>query len=1012
MSRNDVLVRRPARLVGWGLALLAMLLAAPVGARTFVLDGQLDDWTDADRMDMAPGMGVGDYALYGYHDAANHKYHLAIAAPGPIGPSTTIWVNTDNDTSTGYLVWGALVGAEYNINIAWDGAPHLYTGADGETWQIGPLSHAYGPGQQVLELEFSEGMVGAGAPVSVWLDVNNAVFLPSWFGAGGYVVDAVGVPAPPATPNGPITLDGDLSDWTAGDRIDRLPGMGVLGYEIYGRADGENYYFALRALPPAAAIGAGTTFWLNTDRNRSTGHLVWGIAVGAEHNVNVAADGTPHLYTGAAAEKWQIGPLPHAYGENGNVLEIAVGQQVIGASVGSIDVSVDVNDLVFLPADFTGPGHTLYHPVDLPERTPDAPRRVGIVFSKTTQNAYFHDKGYSQLYAAMQHQAMLAGVPTVLLNEEDLTDIENIKDLSVLLFPYFANVEPEMVATIEDVLQRAVHHYGIGIITTGNFMTNDPTGAALPGDSYARMKRLLGLTLEGYFGPKDHSLAALDGHRMLDGYAPGEQLGNYPGGYLLYYKRYDSVAQPLASAITAEGAHAAIWATTAGARSVHFASPSVIGDTDLAARAIAWSLDGDGPSIGLLPSRNSAVFIGRCDMDQSQYVDEVVELYPALLDIVAKWKNDYNFVSSYYVNIGNDPKNGETTDWGFSLPIYQELLNLGNEVATHSYTHPHYTTDLTSAQLQFEFETSRDVLAAKLGVPVVGAAVPGNPESLAVDAALAQWFSYVSADFSGLGAGYHGAMGLLHPNDTMVYLAPNLYFDFTMLSFLQYTPDQATATWKAQFDALTQHARPAFVVWPWHDYGPTGWEGTQYQESVFTELLAHAFEKGAEFVSAATAAARVQSFRASEVRTSVLDSASTLVEVAGDGQTGSFALGIDFAAADQRVVASVDGWPAWNDHQVLLGEGSRSYVVRYGRSSAAEAHITALPMRASLLDAQTVGTELRFTFRGQGDVRIAMPASDAVVSGRCGSGSYVDGRTLVVTFADQAVHSCALDFGR
>lgn len=35
-----------------------------------------------------------------------------------------------------------------------------------------------------------------------------------------------------------FVLDGDLSDWTAKDRIDRLPGMGVLGYEVYGRADG------------------------------------------------------------------------------------------------------------------------------------------------------------------------------------------------------------------------------------------------------------------------------------------------------------------------------------------------------------------------------------------------------------------------------------------------------------------------------------------------------------------------------------------------------------------------------------------------------------------------------------------------------------------------------------------------------------------------------------------------------------------------------------------------------
>ena len=43
-------------------------------------------------------------------------------------------------------------------------------------------------------------------------------------------------------------------------------------------------------------------------------------------------------------------------------------------------------------------------------------------------------------------------------------------------------------------LTSAVYNYHIGIITSGDFLTNDQTGAPLAGNSYANMETLLGLT--------------------------------------------------------------------------------------------------------------------------------------------------------------------------------------------------------------------------------------------------------------------------------------------------------------------------------------------------------------------------------------------------------------------------------------------------------------------------------------------------------------------------------------
>jgi serralysin len=74
-----------------------------------------------------------------------------------------------------------------------------------------------------------------------------------------------------------MAIDGILNEWSASDRLD-LPGSRVPGYELYGRVEGEGvgakFVFAIRA--PVGTIGAGTTFWLNTDQDATTGYQIFG----------------------------------------------------------------------------------------------------------------------------------------------------------------------------------------------------------------------------------------------------------------------------------------------------------------------------------------------------------------------------------------------------------------------------------------------------------------------------------------------------------------------------------------------------------------------------------------------------------------------------------------------------------------------------------------------------------------------------------------------------------------
>src|ERR1700712_5485684 len=111
---------------------------------------------------------------------------------------------------------------------------------------------------------------------------------------------------------------------------------------------------------------------------------------------------------------------------------------------------------------------------------------------------------------AVQSQAMQAGISFDLLNESDLTNLAKLANYDALVFPSFSNVQSADVTPITNTLLQATKQFGIGLITAGNFMTNDQTGAALPGDSYARMKLLFDATrVTGGF-PADVTLTSSD----------------------------------------------------------------------------------------------------------------------------------------------------------------------------------------------------------------------------------------------------------------------------------------------------------------------------------------------------------------------------------------------------------------------------------------------------------------------------------------------------------------------
>ena len=450
--------------------------------------------------------------------------------------------------------------------------------------------------------------------------------------------------------------------------------------------------------------------------------------------------------------------------------------------------------------------------------------------------------------------------------------------------------------------------------------------------------------------------------------------------------------------VNGSSTYAAVYATQTGGRNVHFATEGYLADTNMLQSAIGYAVNGNTStlSIGLQMTRNTGIVAARIDMDQSQESVEVNPdntapgIYDLFVPIMASWKQNYNFVGSYYVNVGNNAPD-QTTDWAVSGPYYKALIDLGGEIGSHSYTHPDNTNTLTAAQIQFEFGQSQTVLEQQLSAylgrtyNITGAAVPGAPETLTTSLAILPYVDqYLSGGFSGEGAGYPGAFGYLTPQQqSKVYLAPNATFDFTLLEWLHLTLPQAEAYWASEWDDLAINADAPIVVWPIHDYGVTAWnsEGASpYTTAMFTNWVQRAYEEGSEFVTLSDLASRIAAQKAATLTTSV--SGNTITATVTGSNVGTFALDVDNQGG--QVIKSVTGWYAYSKGSVFLPASGGTFTVTMGAAQDDVTHITELPMRAALMSLTGNGRNLAFSVNGEGQVKIDLQAPGAsvvVVSG-------------------------------
>ena len=762
---------------------------------TITVDGSLSEWTAAQRID-GPANAVAGYALYGSVQA--DTYLIAIQATAStdqaIGAGTILWLNTDQNTATGYSPFGN-IGAEYNVTFDAGGTPYLYTGASGQTRvSATPLNFALSPDGKSLEIAIPRSLVtpaGGTAPKSISIAAEidnyagnpNTVYLPGdYFNKPEYQIKDPAAQGPPKV-YGTITVDGSLSEWTPAQRIDG-PANAVAGYALYGSVQADTDLVAIQATALTdQAIGAGTILWLNTDQNTATGYSPFG-NIGAEYNVTFDAGGTPYLYTGASGQtRVSATPLNFALSADGKSLEIAIPRSLVtpagGTAPKSISIAGEIDNVagnpntVYLPGDyFSKPEYTITDPATIVARTPT--HKVAIVYSDTSASRYFSQAAYSDLVLAAQNQARIAGVSYDLIDESQLTNVNNLLAYDALVIPSMAFVNTAQLSQITTALNSAESNYHIGIITSGDFLTNDQTGAPLAGNAYVNMQNLL--NLQRYTGGNNGAVTATAndvGNPILQGYTAGQTITSYVNVGYAAYQAVTGAADVLVNQnVSGVGTLPGVVETTTGGTNVHFATAGLFADSNLLSHAIQSTVLGNQPGLTLHTSRQAGIFAARMDMDQSQFPSDVSPssgggIYSKLIPILQQWKQQYNFVGSYYINIGDSPNGASqsSTNWAASLPYYQQIQALGGEIGNHSYTHlinppatpiaEVTTTAAPSGSTQITLNAVPSFAGVTVGMFVSGPNIGAGTQVTAVSGNTIT-ISYVPGGYGGANAGTLG----------------------------------------------------------------------------------------------------------------------------------------------------------------------------------------------------------------------------------------------------------------
>lgn len=604
--------------------------------------------------------------------------------------------------------------------------------------------------------------------------------------------------------------------------------------------------------------------------------------------------------------------------------------------------------------------------------------RVGIVYSELAEQYFGNQFEFRQLYTAIQAQSIQAGVPFELLEESDLADLEKLKSFKAIIVPGLQTAEPGLIPVYQYNLKTAMETHGVSLIAADSFFTYDQSRNYQGETASLAMDYIFGLKF-GSFGTFSNILLSAQGttHVVADLIETPNVLAEYDSTfYQVFIPSDGNETEPIAWLSHDDVSHVAIQSGERGnGKFVHYSDIFKMVDSKILWTTIMWAVSDDNSpdeNIALSMTREKGMFIPRNDMDLSRFLSAVPTVEIPLFDILDRWKRDYQFKGSFYINIGNDQQIGEFTDWDLSGPLYKNYMAIGNEIGTHSYTHPQDTKQLTPEELEFEFQQSKIEIGQQLEMTVTGTGIPGEDENLFVYDNIKSYFDYISGHtlysdsrhIQSLGIGY------LTPNEDTVYFSLNMTPDFVLGDILKLDLNQFSETWIDELEEQSVNMRKPVLHWLWHDYGIINQNNSpNYGLKPYEDIVAKAAVEGLEFVTLDEYVKRFKAFQTSDIKIETISDDESIVEISGADLGG-----LTIELPEVKIIKSVDNYYAYNNNKVFLPENGGTFTIKTSGEQDDVSRIVDLETGLNLMSVEGNGSSLDFAVSGQGKVTLSFMA--------------------------------------